>query len=65
MLVARKSKIFNVSPMQNLKFDWKTALAIVDHKNLFFVVGQHWCKTTFFKISRLKLQKLLKSCWPS
>ena len=57
-----------------MKFDWKAALPVVEFhpkilfsikKSIFFVVGQHWCKATFFKISRVKLQKLLKPCWPS
>ena len=30
MLVARKSKKFNVSPTQNLEFDWKASLPVVD-----------------------------------
>ena len=30
-----------------------------------FMAGQEWFKDIFFEISRLKLQKLLKSCWPS
>ena len=37
MLVAGKSKSFNVSPTYNLKSDWKAALPVVDfhHKSEF------------------------------
>ena len=63
-----------MSSTLNLKYDWKATLPVVDFhprmlfsikKTPFFVVDQHWCKATFFKISRLKLQNLLMSCWPS
>ena len=54
-----------------MKFDWKAHLPVADfhpiiffqRRHCFFVVDQHCCKATFFKISRLKLQKLLKSCY--
>ena len=37
MLVALKSKRFNVSPASNLKFDWKAALPVVDfHPRMLF-----------------------------
>ena len=57
MLIALKSKKISVSPTQNLKFDWKAALLVVDFhqrmlfqwKNFFFVVDQHWCTATFFQ----------------
>ena len=42
--------------IQECSFQWKYSS---------FVVGQHWRKVTFFKIIRLKLQKLLNTCWPS
>ena len=72
MLVAPKSKKFNVSPTWDLKFDWKAALPVVDfHPRMLFLMEKFsWLANTgvkppFFEISRLKLQKLLKSCWPS
>ena len=39
---------------QDCSFQWKNSL---------FIVVQHWCKATFFKINQVKLPKLLKSCW--
>ena len=74
MLVARKWKQFNVSPTKNLKFDWKAALPVVDfHARMLFsiekipfqLLANSGVKPPFFGIIRLKLQKLLKSCWPS
>ena len=74
MLVGRKSKNFNVPLTQNLKFDWKVIFpVVVFYPRMFFSVGKLfflWMVNTgvelrFFKISRLKLQKLLISCWPS
>ena len=56
MLIALKSEKISVSPTQNLKFDCKAALLVVDFhqrmlfqwKNFFFVVDQHWCTAAFF-----------------
>ena len=56
MLIVRKSKNFGVSPAKNLKFDWKAALTFTQ---------ELWLVNTginppLFKISRLKIQELLK-----
>ena len=74
MLVTRKSKNLNVSLTQTLKFDWKAALpvadfhpkyALFDGKIPFLWLANTGTKPPFFKIRRLKLQKLLNSCWSS
>ena len=74
MLIARKSQKIRVSPTLNLKFDWKANLLVVDfhprmlfsiEKFLFLWFANTGVKPPFFKIGRLKLQKLLKSCWPN
>ena len=41
---------------QECSFQWK--------KNPFLWLANTFLKPPFFEISRLKLQKLLKSCWP-
>ena len=57
MLVARKSKNFNVFPTQNVKIDWIAALLVVDFhlrmlfsmEKFFFVVEKHRYKAIFFQ----------------
>ena len=74
MLVTRKSKNLNVSLTQTLKFDWKAALPVADfHPSMLFSMEKFllcgWPTLVqshlSFKIRRLKLQKLLNSCWSS
>ena len=74
MLIAHKQKNVNVSSTLNLKTDWKAALPVVDfHPRMLFSIQKIpflWLANTglrppFFKISRLKLPKLLKPCWPN
>ena len=56
------------TPTRNLKFDWKAALPVVDFhprmlfsmKNFFLVVGQHWCKATFFRNYTAQITKFIK-----
>ena len=67
MLIALKSEKISVSPTQNLKFDWKAALLVVDFhqrmlfqwKNFFFVVDQHWCTATFFQNWLVQITKII------
>ena len=67
MLIALKSEKISVSPTQNLKFDWKAALLVVDFhqrmlfqwKNFFFVVDQHWCTATFFQNWLAQITKII------
>ena len=74
MLIAHKSQKIRVSPILNLKFDWKADLLVVDfhprmlfsiEKFLFLWFANTGVKPTFFKIGPLKLQKLLNSCRPN
>ena len=73
MLVARKAKSFNVSPAWICKLDWKAALSVADfHPRMLFLIKKSFLqlantgvKSPFFQISWLKLQKILKSSWPS
>ena len=59
-----------MSPTLNLKSDWKAALPVVDfHPRMLFSIEKYFLwlanpgvKPPFFKISRLKLLKLLKPC---
>ena len=67
MLIALKSEKISVSPTQNLKFDCKAALLVVDFhqrmlfqwKNFFFVVDQHWCTATFFQNWLAQITKII------
>ena len=75
MLIAKKKKKINVSPtLSDSKSDWKAALPVVGfhprvlfsiEKFLFSSLANTGVKPPFFKISRLKLQKLLKPCCPN
>ena len=51
-----KPPYWSLTFTQECSFQWK---------NPFLVVGEYCCKATLFQISWLKLQKLIKSCWPS
>ena len=68
-----KKKV-NMSSTLNLKTDWKATLLVVDfpprmlfsiQKIPFLWLANTGLKPPFFKISRLKLQKVLKTCWPN
>ena len=52
-----------------MKFDWKAVTFPQERsfqsKKFFLWLANTGVKPPYFKISRLKLQKLLKSCWPS